>query len=136
MKKLIISAALALSCIGAAIRIDAQVRASASFGSPVTNAMCYSSNDRYYYLPEQGVYYNASRRVYVYPENNNWFFSSTLPDRYNGYNWRRSHYVITRERAPFMHHEEYEGRYGRNYHGRHVEWRRERDRDEHHHDHR
>lgn len=124
MKKLMIGAMLAFSFMCAGSAANAQVRISATFGAPVAKATWYNSDESYYYLPEQGIYYNPTRRVYVFQDNGNWVYSSRLPRRYNGYTWRRSHYVRVRERAPFMHHDEYANHFNQNYRGKHVEWRR------------
>jgi hypothetical protein len=74
-------------------------------------APAYSPGVRYYYFPDIEVYYDLSARDYVYLQNGQWLFSSTLPpyyhdyDLYNGYivaldynsfqPWRHHHYYVS-----------------------------------------
>ena len=118
MKKLIIATLLTCS-IGVATSTTAQVHINVNIGKPVAGEAWYNNDDNYYYLPEQGVYYNVNRHVYVYQDNNDWVYGPSLPARYNGYTWQRSHYVVVRERTPFSHHDNYVTRYPHDYKGGH-----------------
>lgn len=128
MKNILAAALLIFST--AAFRNDAQaqVNVNVNFGTPVAQSPWYTTDDNYYYLPEQGVYYNVDRRMYVFRENDQWLYARNLPSRYNGYNYRNSHYVIVRDRNPFGYHNVYSTRYTRNYNGGHVVYRRDADR--------
>src|SRR4051812_41872476 len=100
MKKILFLAGLALS-LGSSINSDAQVRVSLNIGRPVTQQPWYANDNDYYYLPEQGVYYNTRRRVYVYNENGAWLTANRLPSRFGNYSYRTSKYVRVRDRSPF-----------------------------------
>ena len=134
MKKILFLAGLALS-LGSSINSEAQVRVSLNIGRPVVQQPWYANDNDYYYLPEQGVYYNTRRRVYVYPENGAWLTASRLPARYGNYNYRRSRYVRVRDRSPFDRDNDYRTRYGRRYNDRHNDrdrdGRNDHDRDRH-----
>lgn len=113
MKKLLFASLLALG-LGASLPGSAQVRINLSFGTNSRYQPWYAKDNNYYYLPEQGVYYNVTNRMYVYPENGNWYYARTLPSRYNGYTYRQSRYVPLRDVAPFTHHETIVTRYRTN----------------------
>jgi hypothetical protein len=127
--KNILAAALLLFSTAATYQhtAQAQVRVNVNIGTPVAQSPWYSTDDDYYYLPEQGVYYNVNRRVYVYQDNNQWMYAQNLPSRYNGLTWKKSHYVRVRDRSPFNYHNSYSKKYGRNYNGGHVTYRRDMD---------
>ena len=127
MKNILAAALLLFSTAAISNQATAQVRVNVNIGTPVAQSPWYNTDDNYYYLPEQGVYYNVNRSVYVYQDNNQWVYGQNLPSRYNGYNWRKSHYVVVRDRSPFNYHDSYSGRYGRNYNGGHVTYRRDND---------
>lgn len=89
----------------------AQVHVKVNLGIPVSRESWYSTDNDYYYLPEQGVYYNVRRKVYVYPENGTWVYRRTLPSRYGSYSIRTSHYVKIHDRSPFNRDNDYKQRY-------------------------
>lgn len=128
MKK-ILAAALLLFGTAASMPTDAQARVSVNIniGTPVTQSPWYATDDDYYYLPEQGVYYNVSRRVYVYNESGRWMYARNLPGRYNGFSWNKSNYVRIRDRSPFNYNNVYANRFDRNYRGGHITFRRDMD---------
>ena len=125
MKKLLFAAVLAFSTIATVNDVQAQVRVNVNIGTPVRQSPWYASDDNYYYLPEQGVYYNVNRRMYVFQNNNQWVYAPNLPSRYRGFNWKNSHYVQVRDRSPFDYHNAYASRYDRNYRGGHVVYKRD-----------
>jgi hypothetical protein len=88
-----------------------QVNVNINLGKPVAQEQWYGTDNNYYYLPEQGVYYNVSRRVYVYPDGGNWLYAKKLPSRYGSYSYRSSKYVVIRERSPFVRDNEIKTRY-------------------------
>lgn len=120
MKKLAILTTLILG-LGTSFSGNAQVRVNVNIGTPVVHERWYSSDNDYYYLPEQGVYYNVRRRVYVYPEGGRWMYANRLPGRYGNYTYRTSHVVRIHERSPFNRNDVYRRRYyrGENRHERH-----------------
>ena len=117
MKPLIFSALLLSAIGGASTHASAQVRVNVNLGTPIANETWYNDEADYYYLPEQQVYYNPGRKVYVWQDNNAWVYGNRLPDRYHGFNYRKSHYVKMHERAPFNRNDEYQKKYPRNWHG-------------------
>ena len=106
---------------------QAQVQVNVNLGTPVSQSPWYATDDNYYYLPEQGVYYNVPKRVYVFPEGNQWVYAPNLPARYNGYGYGKSHYVQVRDRSPFNNHNVYAGKFGSDYNDDHVIYYRDQD---------
>ena len=116
MKKLLIFSGLALSlCAGFGTTASAQVRINVSLGAPVAQQPWYGYDDDYYYMPEQDVYYNVARRVYVYPEGGSWMYAGHLPDRYHGYSWNSGQYYRIHSRAPFDRNNYYRQQYAQGY---------------------
>ncbi len=116
MKKLLLLSALTLGlCAGAGSAASAQVHINVSIGAPVVQQPWYGYDDDYYYMPEQDVYYNVSRRVYVYPEAGRWMYASRLPERYHGYSWNSGRYYRIRGRAPFDRDNYYRQQYAQGY---------------------
>ncbi len=113
MKKVFLLAALALS-FGATTKSDAQVRINVNIGAPVPVAQqsWYGSDCDYYYLPDQGVYYNVNRRMYIWPNGGGWMSGPALPGSYGGCSWGNSRYYSFRGRSPFMRHDYYRNYYG------------------------
>jgi hypothetical protein len=110
MKKIMVLAGLAFSLF-ATFDSQAQVRVSLNIGTPVVQQSWYANDNDYYYMPEQGVYYNVRRRVYVYPESGRWMYANQLPSRYGNYTYRNSRYVQVRDRSPFDRDIDYQQRY-------------------------
>ena len=99
-----------------------QVRVNINIGKPVVNEPWYGTDDNYYYLPQQGVYYNTSRRVYIYPENGRWVYAPALPPSYGQVTWRRARHVRIHQRSPFDHDDDYRKKYhdnGKHDNGKH-----------------
>ena len=108
MKKILLVAAVLFS-ISATNSAQAQVNV--HVGKPVVKEQWYSRDNSYYYLPEQGVYYNVQRKVYVFPENGQWLYANRLPSRYGSYSYRNSQYVRINDRSPFDRDNEYRQKY-------------------------
>ena len=83
MKKILLVAAVLFSM---SATNSAQAQVSVHVGRPVVKEQWYSRDNSYYYLPEQGVYYNVQRKVYVFPENGQWLYANRLPSRYGSDN--------------------------------------------------
>lgn len=113
MKKIFLLAGLALS-LGAAVKSDAQVRINVNIGAPmpVAQQSWYGSDADYYYMPDQGVYYNVNRRMYVWPNGGSWMCGPSLPRSYGACTWGNSRYYSFRGRSPFMRHDYYRNQYG------------------------
>ncbi len=135
MKKTLLIAGLVVSTF-AGLKSQAQVRVNINIGTPVAQQSWYANDNDYYYIPEQGVYYNTRRNVYVYPENGGWYTASRLPERYGNVTYRNARYVRIHDRSPFNRDNDYRQRYhtSNNPHdnGRHDN--RYRGDNEHHHD--
>lgn len=112
MKKIFLLASLALS-LGAAVKSDAQVRINVNIGTPmpVAQQSWYGNDCDYYYMPDQGVYYNVDRRMYVWPNGGGWMSGPSLPRSYGACTWGNSRYYSFRGRSPFMRHDYYRNYY-------------------------
>src|SRR5688572_19073097 len=99
MKKILMLTGLAL-CLGSSFSIEAQVRINVQIGAPVIQQSWYDVDDDYYYMPDQGVYYNVRRQVYVYPYGGNWVYGPSLPPSYGGYTYGSGRYYRINGRAP------------------------------------
>ncbi len=113
MKKTFLLAGLALS-LGAAVKTEAQVRINVNIGAPVPvmQQSWYGNDCDYYYMPDQGVYYNVNRRMYVWPNGGSWMCGPALPPSYGACTWGNSRYYAFRGRAPFMRNDYYRNQYG------------------------
>jgi len=75
---------------------SAQLRISirANIGSqPVWGPSGYDRAE-YYYLPDIDVFYNVSRRQYVYEQRGRWVFSYNLPRQYRNYDLYSGYKVV------------------------------------------
>ena len=55
----------------------------------------------YYYLPEIDVFYNVSRRQYVYEQRGRWVFSASLPRQYRNYDLYSGYKVVVNDNRPY-----------------------------------
>ena len=116
MKKIIITAAIFLSCI-AYKSADAQISLSINIGSqPEWGPVGYDHAD-YYYMPDIDTYYDVPAHQYVYLENNTWVRRASLPSRYSNYNVYNGYKVVVNEPNPWVHATTYRTRYA-SYRGR------------------
>jgi hypothetical protein len=116
MKKVIITAAIFLSCI-AYKSADAQVSLSINIGSqPEWGPTGYDHAD-YYYMPDIDTYYDVPAHQYVYLENNTWVRRASLPARYSNYNVYNGYKVVVNEPNPWVHATTYRTKYA-GYRGR------------------
>ena len=82
---------------------SAQLRISirANIGSqPVWGPSGYDRAE-YYYLPEIDVFYNVSRRQYVYEQRGRWVFSASLPRQYRNYDLYSGYKVVVNNNRPY-----------------------------------
>ena len=116
MKKIIITAAIFLSCI-AYKSADAQISLSINIGSqPAWGPTGYDHAD-YYYMPDIDTYYDVPAHQYVYLENNTWVRRASLPSRYSNYNLYNGYKVVVNEPSPWNRATVYRTKYA-NYRGR------------------
>jgi hypothetical protein len=116
MKKVIITAAIFLSCI-AYKSASAQVSLSINIGSqPEWGPTGYDHAD-YYYMPDIDTYYDVPAHQYVYLENNSWVRRASLPARYSNYNVYNGYKVVVNEPNPWVHATTYRTKYA-GYRGR------------------
>jgi hypothetical protein len=108
MKKIILLTGILFSLFA---DYSAQAQVTINLGKPVAREPWYATDNNYYYLPEQGVYYNVSRRAYIFPDGGNWLYANRLPSRYGNYTYRTSQYVRVNERSPFMRDDYYKQKY-------------------------
>jgi hypothetical protein len=116
MKKILILAGLALS-LGSSFSSEAQVRINVQIGAPVIQQSWYDVDDDYYYMPDQGVYYNVRRQVYVYPYGGNWVYANRLPSSYGNCSYNSVRYYRIHDRSPFARHGYYRNQYPVGYGG-------------------
>lgn len=109
MKKIII---LFAAVIGFTVAANAQVNVSINIGSqPAWGPTGYDHVD-YYYLPDIDCYYDVPNKVYVYPDNNSWRRSRTLPSRYGNFDVYNSHkVVINGVNKPYLQNDRYRKEY-------------------------
>jgi hypothetical protein len=132
MKKLLIGAFLVFGSLALTQRSEAQVRFGFNINvgqQPPWRVPGYNYVE-YYYLPEIDAYYNVPRRQYVYMNNGQWVFSSSLPYQYRNYDLYRANKIVVNRRNAYLNHDEDFRRYGSRYHrDRDRDHDRDRDRD-------
>jgi len=119
MKKMILSAAILLSCF--AVK-TASAQVSVSFGvnigsQPAWGPVGYDYAN-YYYMPDIDTYYDVPTHQYVYFDNNVWVHRAYLPVRYRNYDLYHSYKVVLNDRNPWIRNDVYRTRYA-GYRGRH-----------------
>ncbi|MES2652662.1 MAG: hypothetical protein V4663_13045 [Bacteroidota bacterium] len=101
MKKLILVGVLGISLL-LQNTVSAQVSINVNIGSqPLWGPVGYDHVD-YYYLPDVESYYSVPRRQFIYLNNGNWIFSSSLPARYSSYNLYNGYKVVVNENRPYL----------------------------------
>ena len=102
MKKIALIAAFGLSLF-AGFSSEARVSVNVSVGTPVFQQPWYGVDNDYIYMPQQGVYFNPRRQVYIYQDGGRWCSAAHLPARYGRVNYRNVHTVRMRDFRPFGH---------------------------------
>lgn len=121
MKKTILIASLLLSGFvfqnaSAQLRVSLNV----NIGSqPAWGPVGYDHVE-YYYLPDIHVFYYVPRHQYVYQQRGRWVFTTTLPYRYNSYDFNTGYKVVINEPTPYYHAEMYRTKYA-GYKGNHSQ---------------
>jgi hypothetical protein len=77
----------------------------------------YYTGTRYYYFPDQEMYYDLSNSRFVYLYNGNWYFASSIPGIYSGFDPYNSFVVVVSSKVyePWMHHQFYVSHYPKYY---------------------
>jgi hypothetical protein len=110
MKKMILTAAIFLSCI-AYQKANAQISFSINIGSqPEWGPVGYDHAD-YYYMPDIDTYYDIPAHQYVYYENNAWVHRTSLPARYSNYNIYNGYKVVVNDQNPWTRNNVYKTKY-------------------------
>lgn len=82
----------------------AQIKVNVNIGSqPVWGPTGYDYA-KFYYLPDLDMYYDVSRKEYMYNENNRWVYINHLPDRYRNYDLFKGYKVVFKEDRPYDNH--------------------------------
>ncbi|WP_419700140.1 hypothetical protein [Mucilaginibacter sp. NFX135] len=102
MKKIILTAAILLSCLSVKIA-SAQISLSINIGNqPEWGPTGYDHAD-YYYLPDVDSYYDINAHQYVYLNNNVWVHGAALPPRFGNYDVYHSYKVVVNQPTPWVH---------------------------------
>jgi len=77
----------------------------------------YYDGARYYYLPDAECYYDLSTREFIFLNNGQWRYSSTLPSIYADINLDNCFTIVLNVNVykPWMHHQYYASHYPRYY---------------------
>jgi len=118
MKKLFILSAIAFGGL-IYTTADAQIRVGVNLGyaqGPAVQANPAFGNgyDDYFYLPDLGVYYDATTQCYFYFDGTEWVSSPYLPGQYANYDWRSARRFEIRAFRPYLHDDFYRERYNGN----------------------
>lgn len=118
MKKILLSAAILLSCM-LFKTAEAQISLNVNIGSqPAWGPVGYDRAD-YYYMPDIDTYYDVPAHQYIYYNNNAWVRSSRLPVVYNNYNIYNGYKVVINDtRNPWERANVYRTKY-KGFKGRH-----------------
>jgi len=77
----------------------------------------YYEGARYYYLPDIESYYDLSMNEFITLNNGRWYYSSSIPSMYSGYDLNDCFLVVLNNNVyePWMHHQYYVSHYPRYY---------------------
>ena|ERR1041385_5347219 len=121
MKKTILIAVLLASGFAfqkahAQLRVRLNVNISSQ---PVWGPVGYNHVE-YYYLPDIDVFYYVPRHQYIFQQRGRWIFATSLPYRFNNYDFNTGYKVVVNEPTPYYHAESYRTRYA-SYKGNHSQ---------------
>jgi hypothetical protein len=68
-------------------------------------------NVNYYYMPDIETYYYVPKHQFIYLNEGNWVFATSLPSRYHSYDLYRGYKVVINDPRPYLHHDIYKPRY-------------------------
>ncbi|WP_413669912.1 hypothetical protein ACEN9X_08220 [Mucilaginibacter sp. Mucisp86] len=119
MKKIILSAAILLSCFTAKMAsAQVSIGLGINIGSQPDWGPVGYDYVNYYYMPDIDAYYDVPAHNYVYFENNVWVHRRYLPVRYRNYNVYNGYKVVINDRNPWIRNTYYRDHYY-GYRGRH-----------------
>ena len=133
MKPLIIGAAIAIGSLALTQQSQAQLRVGVNINigdQPSWRAPGYNYVE-YYYLPDIESYYYVPTRQFIYMSGGRWIYSSSVPQRYRGYNLNTGYKVVINRPNAYNYFEEDRRKYGRRHdrnnwnrydNGRHRGW--------------
>ena len=113
MKNLLLSLGLCLALTSITLSSTAQERTKSGVAiqplwGPTGFNLVY-----YYYLPDIESYYSVPEKKFIYRENDNWIFSSTLPEKYKSYDLFSGYKVVLNRPHPYMNYLAHKARYAR-----------------------
>jgi hypothetical protein len=117
MKKVLIGAFLLIGSFALTQKSEAQIRFGFNINvgqQPPWRVPGYNYVE-YYYLPDIDAYYYVPRRQFVYMNNGQWVFSSSLPYRYRNYDLYRGNKIVVNRHNAYLNHDDDMRRYGRRY---------------------
>lgn len=100
MKKIALIVAFGVGLLSG-FRSDARVNINISFGTPVMQQPWYAADNDYIYMPDQGVYFNTRRQVYVFQDGGRWCTAQRLPARFGNVSYRNVRNVRMHDFRPF-----------------------------------
>ena len=119
MKKIILSAAILLSCFTAKMAsAQVSIGLGINIGSQPDWGPVGYDYVNYYYMPDIDAYYDVPAHNYIYFENNVWVHRRYLPVRYRNYNMYNGYKVVINDRNPWVRNTYYRDHYY-GYRGRH-----------------
>ncbi|GAC1398807.1 MAG: hypothetical protein NVSMB63_18840 [Sediminibacterium sp.] len=103
MKKILLLSTVFISILFIYKPADAQFQANINIGvQPAWGPSGYDYAENYY-LPDVEAYYSVPRRQFVYFDNGNWVYSSSLPGRCGSYDLYSGYKVVMNEHNPWFH---------------------------------
>lgn len=84
--------------------VNAQVSVNVNFNigsQPVWGPAGYNYA-RYYYMPDYDIYYDVTRRVFIYPRHGRWVTVTTLPAVYRNVNLYNTYKVVINDASPWQ----------------------------------
>jgi len=112
MKRILLAVVFGVASLSS-INTKAQVSVNINIGSqPQWGPSGYDHVD-YYYLPDIDAYYNVPNKQYIYLNNGNWVFNSSLPSRYRNYDLYNGYKVVINSPKPYLSHKIHVKEYGK-----------------------
>lgn len=112
MKRILLAVVFGVASLSS-INTKAQVSVNINIGSqPQWGPSGYDHVD-YYYLPDIDAYYNVPNKQYIYMNNGNWVFNSSLPSRYRNYDLYNGYKVVINSPKPYLSHKIHVKEYGK-----------------------
>lgn len=111
MKKILLLSTIFISSLFIYKTADAQYQDNVNIDmQPAWGPSGYDYAENYY-LPDVEAYYCVPSHQFVYFDNGNWCYSSSLPGRYANYDLYSGYKVVLNEREPWFHFNEHRVQY-------------------------